>query len=45
MIEAMKMEHQIRAAHDGTVASVAVAVGDQVDTGTVLAIVDEDADG
>ena len=44
VIEAMKMEHQIRAARAGTVASLPVGVGQQVDTGTVLAIVDPDPD-
>ena len=38
-LEAMKMEHTLRAPHGGTVAEVRVAVGDQVDTGTVLVVV------
>ena len=42
VIEAMKMEHQIRAPHGGTLAEVRVEVGTQVDTGEVLAVVDED---
>jgi propionyl-CoA carboxylase alpha chain len=42
VIEAMKMEHQIRAPHGGTVAELLVEVGTQVDTGEVLALVDED---
>jgi acetyl/propionyl-CoA carboxylase alpha subunit len=40
MLEAMKMEHAIRAPHSGVVREVPVTVGQQVDTGTVLAIVD-----
>jgi len=39
VLEAMKMEHAIRAPNDGTVTSVLVADGDQVDSGAVLAIV------
>ena len=42
VIEAMKMEHQIRAPHGGTLAELRVEVGTQVDTGEVLAVVDED---
>jgi propionyl-CoA carboxylase alpha chain len=43
-IEAMKMEHAVRAPGRGTVTAVAVAVGAQVDSGTVLAVVEEEAD-
>jgi biotin carboxyl carrier protein len=39
VLEAMKMEHGIKADADGTVASVSVAPGQQVDAGTVLAVV------
>jgi propionyl-CoA carboxylase alpha chain len=39
VLEAMKMEHQVRAPWAGTVAEVAVAVGTQVEAGTVLAVV------
>ena len=39
-LEAMKMEHTVRAPHDGVVAEVRVAVGDQVDTGAVLVVLD-----
>ncbi|WP_253259048.1 acetyl/propionyl/methylcrotonyl-CoA carboxylase subunit alpha [Subtercola boreus] len=39
ILEAMKMEHAVRAPHDGIVESVPVAVGDQVDIGQVLAVV------
>lgn len=42
-IEAMKMEHAVRAPGRGTVTAVAVAVGAQVDSGTVLAVVEEEA--
>jgi propionyl-CoA carboxylase alpha chain len=40
VLEAMKMEHAIRAAQDGTVTEVRVAAGDQVDTGAVLVVVE-----
>jgi propionyl-CoA carboxylase alpha chain len=36
----MKMEHAIRAPYAGTVASVGVVIGQQVETGTVLVVVD-----
>ena len=36
IMEAMKMEHRITAPRDGVVASVHVAVGDQVDNGQLL---------
>lgn len=36
ILEAMKMENEIFAPHDGTVSSVAVAQGAVVDTGAVL---------
>lgn len=39
VLEAMKMEHQVRAPSDGRVTSVLVAVGEQVDLGQVLAVV------
>jgi acetyl-CoA carboxylase carboxyltransferase component len=38
VIESMKMEHVVEAGNASTVASVAVAVGDQVQKGTVLAV-------
>jgi len=41
-LEAMKMEHTLRAPHTGTISEVRVAVGDQVDTGAVLVVVRED---
>ncbi|WTX00733.1 acetyl-CoA carboxylase biotin carboxyl carrier protein subunit [Streptomycetaceae bacterium NBC_01309] len=45
VLEAMKMEHTLRSPADGVVAALPVAEGAQVDDGTVLAIVDGDADG
>jgi biotin carboxyl carrier protein len=41
VLEAMKMEHTVAAPVDGVVAEIAVAPGDQVDTGQVLAVVEE----
>ena len=41
VLEAMKMEHQIRAPADGLVAEVLVGPGDQVQAGDVLATVAE----
>tara|TARA_B100000676_G_scaffold270049_1_gene286470 strand:+ start:5834 stop:7822 length:1989 start_codon:yes stop_codon:yes gene_type:complete len=45
LMEAMKMEHTIRAPHGGTVSGVNYAAGDQVDEGVELAVIDEGADG
>jgi propionyl-CoA carboxylase alpha chain len=42
VLEAMKMEHTVRAPCDGVVASISVAAGDQVDSGQVLAVVHGD---
>jgi 3-methylcrotonyl-CoA carboxylase alpha subunit len=39
VLEAMKMEHTVRAAEAGTVRALHVAVGDQVDTDRLLAVV------
>jgi biotin carboxyl carrier protein len=39
VLEAMKMEHTVRASAAGTVRAIHVAVGDQVDTDRILAIV------
>lgn len=36
VLEAMKMENEIKAPHDATVASVLVAKGESVDTGAAL---------
>ena len=40
-IEAMKMEHPVRAPARGVVTGLPIAVGDQVDSGAVLAVVEE----
>jgi propionyl-CoA carboxylase alpha chain len=42
-IEAMKMEHAIRAPGRGVVTALPVTVGSQVDSGAVLAVVDDSA--
>ena len=39
-IEAMKMEHEVRAALDGKVVAVNVATGQQVEAGEVLVVVE-----
>ena len=39
VLEAMKMENEILAPRDGTVAQVAVAKGNTVDTGALLAVI------
>ena len=36
------MEHEVRASHGGVVVSVAVAAGDQVDSGRLLVVVEEE---
>jgi 3-methylcrotonyl-CoA carboxylase alpha subunit len=41
VMEAMKMEHTLAAPHDGTIASLAVEAGQQVEGGTVIAVVEE----
>jgi len=43
-IEAMKMEHEVRAKVTGTVSAVHVSAGEQVEAGTVLVVVDEAAE-
>ncbi len=47
VLEAMKMEHPMRAAHDGIVRELRVAEGDQVESGALLLVVEpvETADG
>jgi acetyl-CoA carboxylase carboxyltransferase component len=45
VLEAMKMEHEILAPLNGTVRSVEVTIGDAVDEGQVLAVIDIDGDG
>ena len=42
-LEAMKMEHTVTAPETGTVTRVAVTVGQQVDQGATLAVVDDGA--
>ncbi|MGI9126118.1 MAG: acetyl/propionyl/methylcrotonyl-CoA carboxylase subunit alpha [Mycobacterium sp.] len=42
VLEAMKMEHTVKAPADGVVATISVTPGDQVDSGQVLAIVSAD---
>ena len=42
VLEAMKMEHTLRAPHAGTVREVRVGVGEQVETDAVLVVVDAD---
>ena len=42
VLEAMKMEHPVLSPADGVVSTVAVEVGQQVETGAVLAIVTEE---
>jgi propionyl-CoA carboxylase alpha chain len=44
VLEAMKMEHPMRAHEDGVVAEVRVAEGDQVEAGSVLLVVETDAE-
>jgi propionyl-CoA carboxylase alpha chain len=41
-LEAMKMEHRITAPATGTLTSLNVTVGDQVEPGTLLAVVEDD---
>jgi propionyl-CoA carboxylase alpha chain len=43
-LEAMKMQHQINAPTDGTLAELPVKEGQQVDVGTVLAVVRPDGE-
>ena len=43
-IEAMKMEHTIRAPAAGVVAGLPVTVGAQVDNGSVLAVLEDQSD-
>ena len=40
VVEAMKMENELRATHAGRVVSVAVTEGQSVDAGAVLAVVE-----
>ena len=45
VLEAMKMEHTVRAPSDGIVSTIAVKPGDQVESGQVLAVVSETEEG
>jgi len=45
VLEAMKMEHAVRAPHAGTVADVRAVAGQQVDTGAVLVVVESHGEG
>jgi biotin carboxyl carrier protein len=44
VLEAMKMEHTVRAPVDGVIATIAVTAGDQVESGQVLAVVSDEGD-
>lgn len=44
VLEAMKMEHTVTTAHDGVVRVVAARVGDVVDGGDLLAVIDRHDD-
>ena len=44
ILEAMKMEHPMRATEDGVVTEVRVAKGDQVEAGAVLLVVVSDTE-
>jgi biotin carboxyl carrier protein len=41
-IEAMKMEHEVKATTGGTVAEVHVATGEQVESGRLLVVITPD---
>ena len=43
VLEAMKMEHAVRAPADGIVSSIAVSTGEQVDSGQVLVVMHDGA--
>jgi acetyl/propionyl-CoA carboxylase alpha subunit len=45
VLEAMKMEHIVRAPADGVVSAISVNAGDQVESGQVLAVVSSDGQG
>ena len=46
LLEAMKMEHPMRAATDGLVSEIRVAVGDQIENETLMLVIEpEEADG
>ena len=41
IMEAMKMEHTLKAPRDGIVAEITVSAGDQVEDGTILLVLEE----
>ena len=41
----MKMEHHINAAADGTVTEILVAVGQQIEQGVVMMVIDDGSEG
>ena len=41
ILEAMKMEHKVTAPSDGNVKEVLIAVGDQVESGSTLVILED----
>jgi acetyl-CoA/propionyl-CoA carboxylase biotin carboxyl carrier protein len=41
VVEAMKMENEITAHHDGVVSELAVAAGDAVESGQLICVVSE----
>ena len=43
ILEAMKMEHEVRAPEDGVVREVPVEAGQQVDAGALLVVLEEGA--
>ena len=45
VLEGMKMEHRVKAATDGVVSEILVAVGDQVDSGAALLVFNASSDG
>ena len=45
VLEAMKMQHTVSAPHDGVVTEIDVTVGQQVESGAVLAVVESDSEG
>ncbi len=45
VLEAMKMQHTITAPSDGVVTELSVKAGDQVESGAVLALIQDTADG
>ncbi|GED99585.1 acetyl/propionyl-CoA carboxylase subuit alpha [Gordonia spumicola] len=44
-LEAMKMQHTVSAPHDGVVSAVNVAVGQQIEAGHVLIVIDDSSEG